>query len=301
MEETIESAARLRWRSTETAAAAWLVRLAPVWFSLVVATMLTIPAVMSDLGFAFLGWDARAYYDALRSPEPYAGAAVGVIGSFLYPPPFLQILAPLGQLSWPAFMFGWTAMLTAAAVTMIRRVPRQYRVLWPFLFLLAGADVYAGNINLFLAYGAVLGLTIPVAWAGLALTKVTPGLGALWLGFKGRWVDFAIALGVTAVIAVLSFSADTILWGDWLSVVFNEDPAGAYAFTIPVPLFVRLPIAVIVLWWAARTDRPWLVPVACLIALPVIWLNGMSLLVGAAALWGDRARQNASEAAVPLG
>ncbi len=143
----------------------------------------------------------------------------------------------------------------------------------------------------------VLGLTVPVAWAGIALTKVTPGLGALWLAFRGRWADFGIALLATAVIAVLSFSADTALWGDWLSVVFNENPVGGYAFTIPVPLFVRLPIAIVVLWWAARTDRPWLVPMACILALPVIWLNGLSLLIGSAAIWGERQRRTFAEAA----
>ena len=288
MEETITTAARVRWRSTEGATGAVAARLGPVLFVLTVATMLTIPAVMSDRGFMFLAWDSHAYWEALRSPEPYAGAAVGVIGSFLYPPPFLQVLAPLGQLPWPLFLFGWTAALTTVAVALVRRVPRRYRALWPFLYILAGTDIYAGNINLFIAYGVVLGLTIPVAWAGIALTKVTPGLGALWLAFRGHWADFGFALLATAVIAVLSFSADTALWGDWLSVVFNENPVGGYAFTIPVPLFVRLPIAILVLWWAARSDRPWLVPVACILALPVIWLNGLSLLVGSAAIWGER-------------
>ncbi len=297
MEETITTAARVRWRSSEATTTAWLNRLAPVLFVLAVATLLTIPAVMSDMGFMFLAWDSHAYWEALHSPEPYAGAAVGVIGSFLYPPPFLQILAPLGQLPWPVFMFGWTAALTAVAVAMIHRVPRQYRAWWPFLYLLAGTDIYAGNINLFIAYGVVLGLTIPVAWAGIALTKVTPGLGALWLAFRGRWAEFGIALLATIVIAVLSFSADTALWGDWLSVVFNENPVGGYAFTIPVPLFVRLPAAIVVLWWAARSDRPWLVPAACILALPVIWLNGLSLLIGSVAIWGEQQRRVLAEAA----
>ena len=54
-----------------------------------------------------------------------------------------------------------------------------------------------------------------------------------------------------------------------------------------MPLFIRLPLAVVVLWWAARTDRPWLVPAACLLALPVIWFNGLSMLLGCGALLRD--------------
>ena len=53
---------------------------------------------------------------------------------------------------------------------------------------------------------------------------------------------------------------------------------------MPVPLVIRFPLAVVLLWWAARTDRPWLVPIACMAALPVIWFNGLSMLLGAAAL-----------------
>jgi hypothetical protein len=30
---------------------------------------------------------------------------------------------------------------------------------------------------------------------------------------------------------------------------------------------------------AARTDRAWLLPVAVVLALPVVWLNGLAVLV----------------------
>jgi Glycosyltransferase family 87 len=283
MEETV-AAYRDRWLAAERAPARWGLRLLPLAFVLVIASTFTFAAVASNLGIDYLAWDSRAYYDALRSSDPYAGAAVGEIGSFLYPPPFLQVLGPFGQLPWPIFLFGWTALLTAAAVTMLLRVPPRFRSMWPLLLFLAGADIWAGNINLFLAFGAVMALTSPVAWAGLALTKVTPGVGALWHGFRGRWPEFGLALTVTLVGAGLSFVAAPTLWGDWLSIIFGEDPGGPYATSVPVPLAIRVPLAVVLLWWAARTDRPWLVPLACMAALPVIWFNGLSMLLGAAAL-----------------
>jgi hypothetical protein len=59
---------------------------------------------------------------------------------------------------------------------------------------------------------------------------------------------------------------------------------------VPVPLWIRFPAAIVVLWWAARTDRPWLVPFACMAALPVIWFNGLSMLLGCAALLRDDPR-----------
>lgn len=270
--------------------ARWMLRLVLALVVFGTAASFTFAGVASDLTIDYLGWDSRAYYDALRSSDPYAESGVGVIGSYLYPPPFLQLLAPAGALPWPVFMFGWTALLTAAGVALLRRVPQGYRSMLPLLVILAGADIWAGNINLLLAYAAVLGLTVPVAWVGLALTKVTPGIGALWLAFRGRWPEFGLAVLVTLGAAAVSFVAAPQLWGDWLTLMFGEDAGGAYAASIPVPLFIRLPLAVATLWWAARTDRPWLVPCACLLALPVIWFNGLSLLLGSVALLEARPR-----------
>jgi hypothetical protein len=284
MEEAVAAFARARWPAAHGMPARWVLRLVPALVVLGTAAGFTFAAVASDLTIDYLGWDSRAYYDALRSADPYAEAGVGVIGSYLYPPPFLQLLAPTAVLPWPVFMFGWTALLAAAGVALLRRVPQEYRSMLPLLVILAGADIWAGNINLLLAYAAVLGLTVPAAWAGLALTKVTPGVGALWLAFRGRWPEFGLAALVTLTAAAISFVAAPHLWGDWLALMFGEDAGGAYAASIPIPLFVRLPLAVATLWWAARSDRPWVVPCACLLALPVIWFNGLSLLLGSVAL-----------------
>ena len=42
---------------------------------------------------------------------------------------------------------------------------------------------------------------------------------------------------------------------------------------------VRLPIAVAVVVWGARTDRRWTVPVACMLALPALWYGGLTMLL----------------------
>jgi hypothetical protein len=256
----------------------------PALIVLATASAFTVAVVVSGGSIVYLAWDSRAYYDALRSPYPYAGAAVGVIGSYLYPPPLLQVLAPAAGLPWPAFVFAWTALLASAAMTMLQRVSWAHRAVLPPLVVLAGADIWAGNLNLLIAYAAVRGLTAPAAWALPALTKLTPAIGMLWLAFRGRWRELGGALLVTSLLAAASYLAAPNLWSDWLTVLRSENPAAAYASSVPVPLLVRLPLAILILWWAARTDRAWVVPIACLVALPVIWFNGLSLLLGAAAL-----------------
>jgi len=50
----------------------------------------------------------------------------------------------------------------------------------------------------------------------------------------------------------------------------------------------RLPVAAILVAWGARTNRPWTLPTAAMVALPVLWLVGLAMLTAAFALspWG---------------
>ena len=128
------------------------------------------------------------------------------------------------------------------------------------------------------------GLTSPIAWAGLALTKVTPGVGALWHGFRGRWPEFGLA-SASRWSGRACRSSPPRRCGRLAVDRARREPAG------PVPNLgsgPACPSLIALLWWAARTDRPWLVPIACMAALPVIWFNGLSMLLGAAALIDHR-------------
>ena len=209
---------------------------------------------------------------------------MGEIGSFLYPPPFLRSLGPVGQFPWPIFLFGWTALLTAAAVAMLRRVPAAIgpcgHCSWSWPVPTSGPETSTCS-----SASAVLALTSPIAWAGLALTKVTPGVGALWHGFRGRWPELALALSITLVGAGLSFVAPR-RWGDWLSIVLGESPPGPYQTSVPVPLVLRFPLAIAPCGRPAPTVHGW--SRSRMAALPVIWFNGLSMLLGAAALIDHR-------------
>jgi hypothetical protein len=58
--------------------------------------------------------------------------------------------------------------------------------------------------------------------------------------------------------------------------------------SVPVPLLLRLPVAILVIAWAARTDRAWLLPVGVLLAMPVIWWGSLAILTATVALRRDR-------------
>lgn len=281
-------------KAPETPPGAGLGALAEAAFSwlavLLVAGYVAATAVSSNLTVPYLAWDSHAYWVALGAADPYAGARVGNIGSFLYPPPFLQLLAPLGRLPWPAFAFGWAAVLMATAIALLRRVPQRYHWLLPLLVWIAAADIWAGNINLLLAYAVVVALEWPVAWPVVGLTKMTPLIGLLWHPFRREWRATGIAIGVTAGLGLLSWAAAPNLWREWTAQVVFGAPVDGYQQSVPVPLAVRLLLAAGLMWWGARAGRPAMVPLACALALPVIWLNGLALGIGAASLIDVRMR-----------
>ena len=275
------TAVRVAARGVERAApwVAW-----PATWVLVVAAAVTAAVLLAGHFIPWLAWDTGAYWDALNSPHPYEGSRVGGLGAYLYSPVFLQLLAPLRLLTWPLFLFGWTALNTATALALIRRVPRAYGGLIPLLVALATLDVWAGNINLLLAYAVVIGFRHRSAWAFVLVTKVSPGIGLAWFAFQRRWREVLLTLALTALIVTASYALSPALWADWLSLLATQVQPGIYPQAIPLSVFVRFPLALLVLWWSARTNRRWPVAVAAFLCLPVIWINGLAVLVGAAAL-----------------
>ena len=55
---------------------------------------------------------------------------------------------------------------------------------------------------------------------------------------------------------------------------------------IPFPLAVRFPLALVVAVVAARTDRPWLLPVSMVLASPVVGWGTFALLAAIPRLRG---------------
>lgn len=250
--------------------------IALVW---VVIVAIAEPYAAAGFGSAH---DAHDYWEAARAADPYARAfAWGTPGVYVYSPAFLQLAAPLLQLPWQAFVAVWSALALGALAWMTR--PGS---LLPLL-VLALPEVWGGNIHLLLAAAMVLGFRYPAAWAFVLLTKVTPGIGVLWFAARREWRKLAVALGATGLVVAISYLAAPDLWPRWLDVLAGNagsDPVVLGA--IPVPLVVRLPVAIGLILWGAPRDQRWTLPVACMLALPAWWIGGLAMLLAIPALMG---------------
>lgn len=239
-----------------------------------------------------VAWDAAVYWQGLANGEPYAQSQVGVLGSYLYSPAFLDLLAPARVLGWHAFLFVWTAVLAFAGLWLLGQAAgRIGRVAWLLAVAAVLADLWAGNVHLLLGVATVLALRSPTGWAVPLLTKVTPAVGVAWhLARREGTALSAAVLALGAVVAV-SAVADGRLWLDWLDMLLNQDrPVG---LALPIPLAPRVATALLLVGWAATSRRAWVVPVAAWFALPAIWPTSVAMLVGSAALLEPR------EAAAP--
>jgi hypothetical protein len=239
--------------------------------------------------FAIKPWadsvDAYAYWTT-RDGVFYDAATTGRIGSYLYSPAFAQLLAPLVWLPIAVFTALWTALNCATLWFVMRRW-----ALPSLLFLPIAFEVISGNVHLLYAAAIVVGFRWPAAWALMFLTKATPGIGVLWFLVRREWRSLAIAVGATAAIAAVSFALDMTQWARWIDILRTDaSGAGEAAFAtvgwyLPIGLAPRLLAAAAIAVVAGRTDRRWLLPVAVVLAMPVVWLNSLAVLAACVPLW----------------
>jgi hypothetical protein len=140
-------------------------------------------------------------------------------------------------------------------------------------------EVAGGNVSLLLAVAIVVGFRWPAAWSVVLLTKITPGVGLLWFAVRREWRSLFIAFAATAAIGAVSAIVMPPAWRQWLDVIVANAGRGGTWASVPVPLLIRLPLAVALVIWGARTDRRWTVPVASMLALPALWYGGVSMLL----------------------
>ena len=201
-----------------------------------------------------------------------------------------QVLAPFGFLPWPVFYGIWIAGLLGCLIWLVGPAPAALLLFLPPVW----QDVTTGNIHLFLAVLIVVGFRWPAAWAGVLLTKVTPGIGIAWFAARKEWRKLALAVGATAGIAAVSFVLAPGLWSDWFAVLRSNASEPPRLFDLP--LLWRLPPALLITIAGARKNWRWTLPVAATLALPVLWTNGLTLLLAAVPLmplpsWGQRLRR----------
>ena len=210
----------------------------------------------------------------------------GEYEAYVYSPAFAQLLWPFTLLPWPVFAAGWT--LGAIGCLFWMRVP------WMIAFPGVIDDILRGNIHVFMAAAIVLALRFGGAWAFPILTKVTPAIGLVWHIVRRETVQLGTALFVTGGIFLVSFAFSSELWIEWFQLLVDNADTTARIRVVPLPLVVRLPIAVVLIAYGARTDRAWLVPFGVMLGLPNVWTSSTALLAGSASLW-LAARRTASE------
>ena len=230
------------------------------------------------------GQDAYCYWQAPLA-DPYVRSNWTDPVAYVYSPAFLQLIAPLTALPWQGFMAVWTLLMLAGVRFLAG--PRWFA----FGVLFALMEIAGGNISILIAVAMVVGFRWPAAWAFVLLTKVTPGIGLLWFAVRREWNSLAIALVATAGVFVGSALLMPAAWSDWLTVLGTVSGRDGTWAAVPIPLIGRLPVAVALVVWGARTDRRWTVPVAGMIALPALWYGGFSMLLATLALsraeWRD--------------
>lgn len=223
------------------------------------------------------GFDAYAYW-AVDMTDPYTVPA-GTFGAFTYTPIIARLFSVFSLVAWPTFLWLWTAVMVATVIWLGWR-----SALLVLAFPPVALELYHGNVQLLMAAAIALGFRYPVAWSFLLLTKVTPGIGLVWFAVRREWRPLGIALGFTGALVLGSLLVDPQLWVDWLNESILKTAGGAPLgqFSIAIPLAIRLPLAALLVAWGGRTGRPWTVPVAATLALPILWPSGLALL---AALW----------------
>jgi len=226
--------------------------LAVAW---VLAGMLSYLAVTAWVSHG-LGHDAHAYWIVEVDPAAYGGR-LGEPDAFLYSPLFAQVAQLVTWLPWPVFVGLWTAAAVATYLWLVRPL----RWVWAVpLLVLAIEDTTLGNITWLLALLAVAGMRRPVWWVPVVFTKGSAGVGLLWHVTRRNWRGVGVAVLVGGALLGVSYAASPEMWVAYLELMRDLGGPG---------IAVRTLLAAALVVFAARTDRPWLVPVALVICAPL--------------------------------
>ena len=217
----------------------------------------------------------------LADPWARSSGSLTGYGLFRHSPAIAQVASLIGWIPWLSAQLAFLAVQLAAIIAMAGRR-------WPYVVLFPGVfwNLYIGNVDVLMAAAIVWGFRYPGLWSFLFITKITPGIGVLWFAFRGEWRKLAIALGTTALIVAISFALAPDLWFRWIQDL--QDWMRLPQMEGVPPLIPRVALAVVVVWYAARTDRRWVLPIACLIAVPNPWFVTFAILGASIALFGDR-------------
>jgi hypothetical protein len=192
---------------------------------------------------------------------------------FGYSPVIAQLWAPLFQLPFAVFAGIFRVVEIVCLVFLTGPLAGALIFTTP-----VASEINAANINMLLAVVMVLGFRWPALWAIPLLTKPSMGVGLVWFLVRGEWRKAAIPIALAGALALVSFVFDPRLWFQWVEwVQHGTGQVGEWPY--PYPIQVRLPIALVIVVWAARTNRPWAMAFASALALPRLYYQSPAILV----------------------
>jgi hypothetical protein len=266
------SNARGRRRAIDTLK--WTV--AAVGYGLSITYLYVITGGRLEAGTDLLAY-IRAGQDLLAGRDIYVGQ-VGDARAFLYAPTWAVLAAVV---SWaPAHLIQVVVM--ALGVASVRYVAGSWRAAgYVFAWPLTAFVLVAGNIDLLIAAAMVM------AWrthAGpltlMTLAKVAPGLALP----PHRWRQIV----ATALACLLVTAPWLHLWPEWVAYLLRQ-PA-VIGISIPIPWYVRLPFALLLL---GLVRRPWAAALAAVVAIPNLYLSASVLLIAPIRLYLDERNRHA--------
>lgn len=252
----------------------------------ITAVMITLTAATYYHSVNSFGADAHAFWLSGHTPNLY-GLAPGKRDAFLYSPTFALAIRPLTLMPWPAFFALWAAVEAAVIAWLLK--PLGF--VWGApCFLLCTTELFLGNVNGLFALVILFGFRYPGLWAFPILTKILPGIGALWFVVRGEWRSAAIVAVATAALAVPTMLLAPDLWLAWLR--FLHAQSGAMTPNSTIRLVAGFALVVV----AARKDWRVLLPLVVFLATPVVSSATLfSLLAATPRLW-PRARSTSPTA-----
>jgi hypothetical protein len=250
----------------------------------------TIGSYVHDGGVAK---DAHAYWLTAHGGKLY-GNPPGSKDAYLYSPVFAQLVRPLALL--PFAWFAGICMALDAVAFVWLLAPLGLRWLAPIMLFIVPDELMLGQITGIITAAVVLAATGRGGWSAVGwLTKITPGVFSLaWLFSRREWRGLASAIGWTCGICLLSFAVWPSAWSDWFHFLTTTSTS---PWTPP-----REAVALVLVLVGGRRGWWWVIPVALVIAAPV--LGGfyvLTTLTGLARLARSARREGAGRAGERIG
>jgi Glycosyltransferase family 87 len=254
-----------------------------------------IVAIGQALSHAWTSLDANLYWQAsARLDNLYADGWTSAY-NYSNPPIIAQLWAPLHilpfevvQAVWTVVLFGclWYATRGWALVVLgIGAVGIALGL--PFLSAPLGM-ILLGNVGMLLTAGVVATIRWPAAAAVPALTKVGPGVALAWHLFRGDRQALVRGVALMTLVFAISFVVNPASWIEWLNWIVRNYASNPLR-ELAVPFVVRAPIGIGIIAIAARTNRPWLVPIGAGLCIPADYgFSFVTVWVGAFGLLGQR-------------